>query len=98
MKKLLLLVVNIFLFVLSVFSQVKVQNLLTENCNNPIGIGVQQPEFSWQLASNERNVSQSAYEIKVSQGKKQTWSSGKVASDQSLHVPYKGEPVQSGKK
>ena len=98
MKKTLLLVINIFLFVLYVCSQVKVQNLLTENFSNPIGIDAQQPEFSWQLASNERNILQTAYEIKVKLNKKQSWASGKISSDQSVHIPYKGDPLQSGKK
>ncbi len=98
MKKSFLLTGSLLVFIFCAFSQVKLQNLQTGNFTNPIGIGVQQPEFSWQLTSNERNVTQIAYEIKLSQGKKQTWSSGKVSSDQSLHVPYKGDALQSGKK
>ncbi len=98
MKKTFLLFVNFFLFVLYVSPQLKVQNLLTENFNNPVGIGVQQPEFSWQLTGNERNILQTAYEIKVNLNKKQAWASGKISSSQSVHVPYKGGLLQSGKK
>jgi alpha-L-rhamnosidase len=98
MKKTLLSVLKFLLFTLSVSAQVKVQNLLTENMNDPIGIDALQPGFSWQLTSNHRNVLQTAYEIKVSSEKKTQWSSGKVSSDQSVYVPYNGDPLQSGKK
>ena len=59
------------------FAQVKLQNLLTENLTNPIGIDVQQPRFSWQLVSDQRNVSQTGYEIIVSGTKGSIWKSGK---------------------
>lgn len=98
MKKTLLSVLKFLLFTLSVSAQVKVQNLLTENMIDPIGIDALQPGFSWQLTSNQRNVLQTAYEIKVSSEKKTQWSSGKVSSDQSVFVPYSGDPLQSGKK
>lgn len=84
------------LITVSLFAQVKVDRLLTENLSNPIGLDVKQPRFSWQLVSAKRNVAQSAYEIKVNSGKKTAWSSGKVTSDQSVHVPYRGNDLQSG--
>ena len=98
MKKTFLLVFILQIVLLSVFAQLKVQNLLTENLSNPIGIDVQQPRFSWQLTSDKRNTLQTAYEIKVSSGKKSVWTTGKVASDQSVHVPYTGTPLQSATK
>src|SRR5690348_16312686 len=79
-------------------AQVRVTNLLCENLVNPIGIDAAQPRFSWQLASDKRNVMQTAYEIKVRTGKATMWSSGKVNSDSSVHVYYKGTPLQSGTK
>src|SRR4030095_5048671 len=79
-------------------AQVKVQNLLCENLTNPIGLDVQQPRFSWQLVSDQRNVFQTAYEIIVSSGKGSAWKSGKVMSDRSVHVQYAGAALQSGKK
>ena len=79
-------------------AQVKLQSLLTENLTNPVGIDVQQPRFSWQLVSDLRNVSQTAYEIVVSSGKGAIWKSGKVMSAQSVHVLYGGAALQSGKK
>ncbi len=79
-------------------TQVSVNNLLTENRINPIGIDNLQPCFSWQLTSDERNVMQSAYEINVTEGKTTMWSSGKILSDSSVHVAYKGTALSSAKK
>ena len=98
MRKTFLSVLKFLLFTLSVSAQVKVENLLTENLSNPIEIDAQHPGFSWQLLSNQRNVTQTAYEIKVSSGKKLSWASGKVYSDQSVQIPYKGDQLQSGMK
>jgi alpha-L-rhamnosidase len=39
-------------------AQLKVQNLLTENLTDPIGLGVMQPRFSWQLVSDKKNTMQ----------------------------------------
>jgi alpha-L-rhamnosidase len=95
---------NNFLFfgllflVTTISAQVKVVNLLTENRTDPIGLDVQQPRFSWQLLSEQRNISQTAYEITVSGSKGSVWKSGKVNSDRSVQVPYAGTALQSGKK
>ncbi len=80
------------------FAQVKIQQVLTENLSNPIGLDVQQPRFSWQLASEQRNVAQTAYELKVYTDKGQVWSSGKVSSNRSVQVPYEGAALQSNQK
>ncbi|HEY8660959.1 MAG TPA: family 78 glycoside hydrolase catalytic domain [Hanamia sp.] len=99
---LLLVFFSFFLLTSSVtVAQVKVENLLTENLINPIGLDVQQPRFTWQLESNKRNVAQTAYEIKVNGSSKNAgsgWSSGKILSDQSVQVSYEGKPLQSGQK
>jgi alpha-L-rhamnosidase len=87
--------------VLAGSSQVSVQNLLTDNLNCPIGSGNKAPRFSWQLQTEGRNEMQTAYEIRVSEqvnGKGLVWNSGKIASDQSLQVPYAGPVLGSGKK
>lgn len=98
MKKVFLLALKFLLFVFPLSAQVKIQNLLTENLSDPIGIESQQPRFSWQLLSDQRNVLQTAYEIKVSSGKKNAWSSGKILSGESVQVAYKGNQLQSGTK
>ncbi len=87
------------------FSQIRVDQLVCENLVNPIGIDIQQPQFSWQIVSAKRNVMQSAYEIRsginsalLAKAKNLQWSTGKIQSDQSVHVVYKGKPLQSAKK
>lgn len=89
---------------LSANAQLKVDHLKIENLINPIGLDVPQPYFSWKLISDQRNVMQTAYEIRVGtvlstlvKGKA-IWRSGKINSDQSIHVPYKGSPLVSGEK
>ena len=61
-----------------------------------MGIDVAVPRFSWQLENTGRNIMQTAYEIQVADTKNNVWQSGKVMSDSSVHVAYKGSPLQSG--
>ncbi len=101
-----LLLIYFVIFSASAFAQnLEVKILLCENMSNPIGIDIIQPHFSWQLISDRRDVKQTAYEVRVSnsavslaKGKNLLWSTGKVSSDQSVHVPYAGNVLQSGKK
>lgn len=90
----------LFLLFLGIISpaQISVNNLLTENLKEPLGLGVPHPRFSWQLHSDARNVMQTAYEIKLISDKKSVWNSGKVFSDASVYVDYKGSPLLSDTK
>jgi len=107
-KQELLILPNIMKNILSLFTflftclfatgQVSVTNTLTENLQNPVGLDANQPRFSWQLVSDNRNISQTAYEIKISSGKQVIWNSGKTTSEQSVHVSYAGPSLESGKK
>ncbi len=103
MKKLFIILVALQVTLLSV-AQLKTDNLLVENLSNPLGIDVLQPNFSWQLVSPQRNVKQVAYEIKVSDSEaglangKSIWSTGKINAEQSIHIPYNGNTLQSGKR
>jgi alpha-L-rhamnosidase len=105
MKKSGLLLLFFYTFCVAVSAQVKVQNLLTENLQNPFGIDVASPRFSWQLAGDKRGITQSAYEIRVGinnvtlpKGKNIVWGTGKVLSDSSVHVTYTGAALQSNQK
>ncbi len=89
-------------FSICVNAKTQVSNLICEYHTNPIGIDVQHPRLSWQLVSDEQNVMQTAYEIRVannpsglSKKSKWIWSTGKVASDQSLDVVYEGPEIES---
>ena len=77
--------------------------LRTEYKVNPIGIDARQPRLSWQLRSDARGVSQSAYQVRVAlneadlgAGRRLVWDSGRVTSGDSIHRPYAGPPLQSG--
>jgi alpha-L-rhamnosidase len=96
MRKSILLFPACLLISLVAPAQLIVTNLLTENLSNPMGIGVSQPRFTWQLVSEKRNVEQTAYEVKVMDGRAVVWNSGKVMSDQSVHVIYDGSSLESG--
>ncbi len=98
MRKNLALIFCSLFFTTTIFSQLTITNLVTENRINPIGIDATQPRFSWQLNSDKRNTMQTAYEIKITSGKQTIWSSGKVNDDSSVHVVYKGSPLQSNTK
>jgi len=65
MRKISLLLLSFQCIVFSVFAQLKVHQLKTENLTNPIGLDVLQPYFSWQLVSDQRNTMQSGYELRV---------------------------------
>ena len=83
----------------SAFSQLGVSALKTENLSDPIGIDSRQPRFSWQLTapSQDRDVLQTAYEIRVSrrpEGKDAVWNSGRIASQQSTQVLYDGPALR----
>jgi alpha-L-rhamnosidase len=85
------------------FGQVHVLHLLCDNRFQPLGLGNLQPRFSWQLAGEDRNIYQTAYEIWIGRDKKAVlkgqqleWSSGKVNSTQSVHVKYDGPVLAAG--
>ena len=76
--------------------------LSCEQITNPLGIGVRQPLLSWIIESSENDMRQSAYEIIVSNSKADidknngnSWHTSKVASDETVFVPYQGAPLQS---
>jgi len=95
MKKIFVLVAALLSLIITAFSQVTVENLLIENKSNPISLDVLAPRLSWQLVSNKRNTAQTAYEIKISSGKKNIWTSGIQKSNQSVQVVYAGPALES---
>lgn len=105
MEKLFSLLFSALFFAWTATAQLSVTSLRCENLVNPIGLDVNAPRLSWQLLADHRNVVQTAYEIRVgteasgvAKGKALLWSSGKVASDQSVFVTYGGGPLRSGMK
>ena len=78
-------------------------NLRTEYQENPMGIDVLNPRFSWNLNDSRRGAAQTAYQIIVASAENilenneaDIWDSGKLDSDQSTHVVYNGPTLLSG--
>ena len=75
--------------------------LRVEYLENPLGIDAREPRLSWVVPNTVRGDVQTAYRIRVSSkpgGAGDLWDSGKVASDQSIHVKYQGRPLRSGQR
>src|SRR5919202_262781 len=77
--------------------------LRCEHRRNPLGVDAARPRLSWILESEERGQKQSAYQILVAGNEDDLraeenllWDSGKIASDRTLEVEYKGQEPRSG--
>lgn len=70
----------------------QIVDLTTEYQKNPIGFDAV-PRFSWKLESGQNNTMQQSYQILVRDGDRTVWDSGRVESDRSLFVEYRGEEL-----
>ena len=87
-------------------ASVRPQQLRCEYRVNPVGIDVAEPRLSWILTSSApkaRGLRQTAYRILAASssrgltaGTGDLWDTGKVESDQSIQVGYRGRPLGSG--
>jgi alpha-L-rhamnosidase len=103
MKSFKLTFILLFLFGSTYAQDLSVKDLTCEHKKNPMGIDVVQPRFSWKITGNGNNIMQSAYSVRVSEdGKfsagKMVWQSGKIESNQSVLLAYKGTDLKSGQK
>ncbi|MCE5280100.1 MAG: family 78 glycoside hydrolase catalytic domain [Planctomycetaceae bacterium] len=82
-----------------------VSQLTCEYSIDPLGLDMPAPRLSWMIQSDARGAVQAAYQVLVAssadllaadQGDK--WDSGRVASDQSINLPYGGAALASGEK
>ncbi len=83
-------------------AEITAGNLRSEYASDPLGVETPNPRLSWVLTSAQRGQRQTAYQIlaatseeKLAAGKGDLWDTGKVASDQSIQVPYRGKPLSS---
>jgi hypothetical protein len=81
---------------------VRVAGLQCEHQVNPIGIDARQPRLSWIIEGPRRGLRQTAYQVvaassaqKLSADEGDLWDSGKVASDQSVLLPYAGKTLRA---
>ncbi|GAA1914721.1 family 78 glycoside hydrolase catalytic domain [Streptomyces durmitorensis] len=71
-----------------------------EYVRHPLGLDVPRPRLSWPLASTKEGQAQSAYHVRVATtpgrlAEPDVWDSGKVASSDSVLVPYAGPDLKS---
>ena len=69
-------------------------DIRTEYRKDPIGLAIKQPRFSWKIESDVKNTRQTQYRITVKTSDVIAWDSGRVSSEQSVLIPYEGEPLQ----
>lgn len=86
-------------------NSITVNDLRCEYTMNPLGIDVMRPRLSWVTETEARSWEQSAYQILVASsmdilaaGKGDLWDSGKVRSDQTAQIPYRGKALRSRQK
>lgn len=83
-------------------ARLAVERLRVEYLENPLGLDTPRPRLSWVVTSRERSQEQQAYQVLVATdvdrlkpGKADLWDTGKVTSDQTLHLEYAGQPLAS---
>ncbi|MEX2415129.1 MAG: family 78 glycoside hydrolase catalytic domain, partial [Paenibacillaceae bacterium] len=78
---------------------VSVSRTWCEYKENPLGIDVAHPRFSWRIESDRRGVVQIAYQLQVAledaEFAEVLWDTGEVHSDQSMHIVYQGPPLEA---
>src|SRR5262245_41455446 len=77
-------------------------NLRCEYLVNPLGIDRTTPRLSWEMVDARRGAMQNARQILVADNPElldhdvgNLWDSGKVVSDETIHVAYAGRPLHS---
>lgn len=83
-------------------ANIAVQNPRCEMLINPEGIDAIKPRLSWEIVGYKRAIEQSAYQVLVASSAEKLlaneadlWDSGKVTSDQSIHISYNGKALKS---
>lgn len=104
MKRLLLtyLPVLLFLYACDAVEPLSLYDLRCEDLTSPTAIDSTNPHFSWKIDAEAEATMQTHYELMVAtsqkalqRGEADLWSSGQVASDESVMVSYEGKPLSS---
>lgn len=81
---------------------VTVSTLRCEYLEAPLAIDTREPRLSWQIQSKTRGVRQTAYQIivasthaRLASSSGELWDTGKVASNETNQIAYKGKPLVS---
>ena len=85
-------------------NSIRIVHLQCEYEENPLGIDVAAPRFSWEIASGQRGVIQSAYHILVADNPEllakhtgNIWDSHKQSGSRSIQVAFQGKQLQAAK-
>jgi hypothetical protein len=77
-------------------------NLRCEYAVNPLGVDTPNPRLFWTVESSQRGQKQTAYEILAASSPEllardngDLWDSGKVATDETIQIPYAGRALES---
>ena len=86
-------------------AELRVEGLKVEYRENPLGVDAWPPRLSWRLEADRRGQRQTAWQIlaatspdRLSEGRADLWDSGKVESNESLHVVYAGKALRPGQR
>ena len=76
----------------------KLTDLKCEYAHNPLGLGVARPRLFWRLETSRAGARQIAYRVRVASSTNTNqsadlWDSGRIESDQTMHVVYEGLPL-----
>ncbi|WNH09467.1 alpha-L-rhamnosidase N-terminal domain-containing protein [Thalassobellus suaedae] len=94
----------ILLFSFSAIAQndIKLYDLQCEMLTNPLGIDVVEPRLSWKYFTDKTKLEQTAYQVLVASSAEKLvsnqgdlWDSGKVESNTSVNIQYKGKTLDS---
>jgi alpha-L-rhamnosidase len=82
-------------------TSIYISNLRCEMLTNPEGIDTRNPRLSWEISGNTRGIEQTTYQILVASSPERLaknegdmWTSGTIASVQSIHIQYSGSPLK----
>jgi len=80
-------------------------SLMCEWQREPVGLVEAKPRLSWMVESSDRGDMQTAWQVLAATeaellgpGRADLWDSGRVASSETLGVPYAGQPLKSGQR
>ncbi len=78
-------------------STLSIEDLTSNYLNNPLGIGLHPPFFSWKLVSEVPENKQTAYRLQVTEDEDFStvlWDTDWVPMDESVHIEYHGPQLE----
>ncbi|QES88614.1 family 78 glycoside hydrolase catalytic domain [Rhizosphaericola mali] len=101
-RSLYLYIISQLLFCHLFGKNLQLYDLRCESRVNPLGITATQPHFSWKIQSVMRNTEQIAYLVLVSEDSiallknvGEIWNTGKLKSNNSIQIDYKGRKLKA---